>query len=84
MAWLIIVLACIINSVPEKARSGVRRALKSISSDAVGSTKLLFNGLVGVSKQAQDELEQCCLAGECMMPSMRTEADVRRVPCSPP
>lgn len=58
------VLACIINSVPEKARSNVRRALKSISSDAVGSTKLLFNGLAGVSKQVQDELEQCCIAGE--------------------
>jgi hypothetical protein len=69
------VLACMINSVPEKARSSLRRALKSVSSDVVGSTKLHFGGLAGVSKQVQDELEQCCIAGKHHIPVRECSAD---------
>lgn len=69
------VLAAILNSVPEKARSAVLRALKGISSNSTSATRVLFSGIAGLPKHTQDDLEQCCVVGEHQLMPETEQAD---------
>ncbi|ORX40873.1 kinase-like domain-containing protein [Kockovaella imperatae] len=57
------VLSTILATVPDRLRFQVLKAFKSIG-PGVGSaqSRMLFSGVVGLSKPILDDLEQCCIA----------------------
>lgn len=58
------VLAAILAAVPERLRSDVLRFFKDVGV-GLGYTeaRTKLQSIAGLSKQLQDELEQCCLVG---------------------
>ena len=64
VSMLIQVLASIIHALPERARSGVLKAFKDLSSSLGANTRVNLGILPGLPKPLQDDLEQCCVAGE--------------------
>lgn len=64
-----LVLAILLTSVPDRARSSVLKSLKAIGSGVgFAQSRAVLGGIPGLPKPLLDDVEQCCVAGQSNMP----------------